>query len=150
MYFGANVFRAFSQGRFQVFHRLLRRDEIGRFLRCDQPVIILNRKFRINRQPDRVAVLVARQLDRELDDLAAAFARFDIARELFRSEHLIEKRAELHFAPATARFHIRQHALQTAHIARQLLHRAEPLMHLFEPIAYQLERFAKPFLERAL
>ena len=58
-------------------------DRIGALLRRDQALIIFDRKFRVDRQPDRRAVFIAGQLDRELDLLPAAFARLDVARELF-------------------------------------------------------------------
>ena len=113
-------------------------------------MVIFRRKLCVDRQPDRCAVFVAGQLDREFHMIGALFTRLHIPRELFRRKQLFKQRTELHFAPAAAHLHICQDFLKSANVASKLLHRAKPLMNLLKPIAYQLKRFAQPFFQCAL
>ena len=70
--FRADIFRAFAQLRFEPLHRCLKvASRIRAFLRRNQAMIIFDRKFRIDRQPDRPRHFLARQLDRVVDRLAA-------------------------------------------------------------------------------
>ena len=111
---------------------------------------MFHRKFRIDRQPHRRAVLVARQFDRKLDALIGVVAHLDVCGELVSRQHFFQQNSKLPFAPAATRLHVCQHALQSANVTRQLLHRTESLMHLLKSIAHQLERFPEAFLQCAL
>src|SRR5256885_14361685 len=111
---------------------------------------MLHWKFCVDWQPNRCAIVVARQSNREFDSFVSVVASLHVFRELFRRQHLFEQNAELPFAPTAASLYVRQHALEAADITRELLHRAEALGHLLKSIAHQLEGLAATFLEGAL
>ena len=101
--------------------------------------MIFRRKFCIDWQPNRRAVLVAWQLDREFDMIAVLFARLHVSRELVGREYLFKQCPKLNLAPAAACFHIGENLLQSADVARKLLHCAQPLMDLLESVAHDFE-----------
>ncbi len=146
----ANVLRAALQLRLQSLHRRLYRSDISLFLSRGQTLVVFHRKFRVDRQPHRRAVIITRQFNRELDALVRVIAHLHIFGELLRRQHFFEQNAELPFAPAAARFHVRQHALQSADVTRELLHGTQALVHLLQTLAHQFERFAQTFFQRAL
>jgi len=84
----ANIFRAPLQLRLQSFHRRVHRCGIGLFLRRRQTFVMFHRKFRVDRQPDRRAVLVTGQFDREFHALIGVIARLHVLGELVRRQHL--------------------------------------------------------------
>ncbi len=129
----------------------LDRADVGPLDRLLQPLVVLQRKLGVDRQPARLAVLAAaREPDRELDALAAARTRRDVLRVLRRREHLREQRAELHLAPAAAALDVGQHLLEVAHARGEVLHLAQPLVHLVEAVGHLLERLPEALLERGL
>ncbi len=122
---------------------------VGRFLRLDQPLVVVARELAVDRQPERRAVVApARQLDRELDPRVRARHRLDVGRVLLDREGLVEKRLELHFAEHAARLDIAEHAAERADVARQLLHLADAAVHLLEAGGDQGEALAEALLER--
>src|SRR6202011_2268817 len=88
--------------------------QIASLARLDQPVVILRRVFRVERQP-QWHLTVARQFDRELDPLIAVWPHLDIARVLVGREDLLEDVAERHLAPGSPRFDIAEDTLQIAY-----------------------------------
>jgi hypothetical protein len=54
---------------------------------------VFHRKFGVNRQPHRRAVLVAGQLDRKFDTLFAVVAHLHVLGELVRRQHFLQKDA---------------------------------------------------------
>src|SRR3546814_20817206 len=97
-------------------------------LRGDQAFVVLARKLRVDRQPDRRIVLAAAgQADRAVDGLAAAGLGRDLPRKLLGGEDLFEDAFELYFAPATACLDVAEHALEIADTIGERLHFAEPI-----------------------
>ena len=134
--------------RFSSARGLLDRGRIGPFLRLMQPLVILDRKFGVDRQPARL--VAARQADRVLDALPGSGSRRDVRLVLVRRQHLFQQRPELHLAEAAAGLHVGQHPFQVADAGGERLHLAEPLVHLLEPLRHQPERLAEPCLQGAL
>ena len=56
----------------------------------------------------------------------------------------------MHLAPIATVFDIGQHALQSAHVLREVFHLAQSQVHLLEPIRYLFERFAQTLLKRGV
>jgi hypothetical protein len=78
---GANVLGGAAHPRLDAAQRRLGCFQIAPLGRLDQPVVILRRVFRVDRQP-QWHLTVARQFDRELDPLIAARPHLDITRVL--------------------------------------------------------------------
>ena len=91
-----------------------------------------------------------RQFDGKFDAVRTVLFGLHILRVLFGGQNLFEQAAQLDFTPGAARLHIRQNLFQIAHARSQRLHFAQSLVHLFETFTDQFERFAQPFLQRAL
>src|SRR3546814_15762854 len=120
-------------------------------LRGDQAFVVLARKLRVDRQPDRRIVLAAAgQADSAVDGLSAAGLGRDLPRKLLGGEDLFEDAFALYFAQATACLDVDEHALEIADTIGLLLHFAGPLRHLFEEIADHLERFSEALLPRSV
>ncbi len=147
--FGANVLGGAAHPRLDAAQRRLGRLQIAPLARLDQPVVVLNRVFRVERQPQR-HLTVARQFDRELDPLIAARPHLDIARILVGGEDLLEDVAEGHLAPGSPRFDIAEDPLQIADAGRQRLHLADALMHPGQELVDHLEGRAEPLLQGSL
>ena len=147
--FGADVLAGAAHPRFDAAQRRLGRFQIASLGCLDQPVVILGRVFRVERQPQR-RLTVPRQFDRELDPLIAARPHLDIARVLVGREDLLEDVAERHLAPGPPRFDVAEDALQVADTCRQRLHLADALVHSGQRIVDHLERRAEPLLEGSL
>src|SRR3546814_14604857 len=113
-------------------------------LRGDQAFVVLARKLRVDRQPDRRIVLAAAgQADRAVDGLAAAGLGRDLPRKLLGGEDLFEDAFELYFAPATACLDVAEPALEIADTIGERLHFPQTLVHLLEPTADTLIRVRK-------
>ena len=147
--FGANVSGGAAHPHLDGAQRRLGRFRIAPLGCLDEPVVILGRKFRVERQPQR-HLTVARQFDCELDPLIAARPDLDIARVLVGGEDLLEDVAERHLAPGSPRFDVAEDTLQIPDASRQRLHLTDALMHSGQRIVDRLERRAEPLLQSSL
>ena len=124
---------------------------VGALLRIEQPLVVFARKFRVDGQPQRRAIVApTRQLDRELHTRAAAGHGLDIGRVLLGREHLFEQTGQLHLAKDAARFDVGQHPVERADVLGQALHFTQATVHLIEPISHLLETLAQPRFERGV
>ena len=126
---------------------------IGGFLGRQQTLVILDRKFRVDRQPDRARVGAAAlpwQPDRKLDHFARPRSRGDVGCVLVLREQVGEQGRKLHLAEGAARLDVGQHAFEIADALGQGMHLAQAALHGFEPFADQLERFAQTLFERRM
>ncbi len=130
--------------------RVLRGLRIGALERLLQALPLVQREFRVDRQPARLRLAATGKADGELDALVASGNRLDVGRVLLRRERFGKKRCELHLAPGATRLHVAEHALEIAHAHRQRLHLAQAAMHLLEALRHQFERFPESLLERGL
>ena len=130
---------------------LLDHADIGAIDRVLKASIVFERKFAVDRQPARRAVLAASgKLDRVFDHVTAARPSGDVLCILAWRQHFIEQRAELHLAPASARLDVGHDPLEVTHAHRQRLHLAQALVHLLQAVRHHLERFTEALLERGL
>ena len=114
---------------------------VGVFLGFHQTLVILDRKFRIDRKPyDFLLILSStRKLDRKLDPLSSIFGGH-IGFILVAGEDLFEHRPQLNLSPRSARFHIREHLFEVTHADGQGLHFTQALIDLFQPTRLNASR----------
>lgn len=72
--FVANLASLFTQTRFQRLGGLFYRRHVGTLLRLDQPLVVLNREFRVNRKPNRRGFMTTGLATRKTDGKLDAFA----------------------------------------------------------------------------
>ena len=135
--------------RFERLSCQFRRQQVARFLRGLEPLVVLLGKLRVDRQQDR-GVTTAGQLDRELHALARARAGSLRSSRIAQRHHLLEERRELRLAKNAARLHVGQHALEVAHPAASVCISPRPLCTSSRPIGNLLERFGQALLERGV
>ena len=128
--------------------RGLDRDRVGALLGVEHAFVILARELGVDRQPQRLASRRScRQADRKLDPCTAAGNGLDVGSVLLGGQHLLEQAGELDLAVNAARFHVRQHPVERADVAREHLHLAQALVHLLEPLGHLLEALAQSLLQ---
>ncbi len=131
-------------------HRLTRGLDllhVGPVLRIHQALVVLHRELGIDRQPDRRALVLARQLDGKLHEVAATWYGANVFGVLVWCQDLLDDGTKLHLAPRAARLDVGQNALKVTHTGGQGLHLAQPTMHLLQSLRDLLERLAQALLQ---
>lgn len=104
-----------------------------------QALVVLDRKFGVDRQPDQGTIALPWQADGEIDPFTATRSRRHVGGELVAGQELLQQCRQLHFAPGAARLDIAQHSLEVTDAGGQRLHLAKAAMDLLQPFADQLE-----------
>src|SRR5205085_9569208 len=123
----ADVLRALPDGSREIGGSALGALTVAGIGCIDEPRVVFERKLGVDRKVDDAAVTSARQPYGELDDFARAATRRDVAVELVGNEDLLEKRAELHFAPRSSCLDVGKDFLQIAHAGCERLHLTKSL-----------------------
>ena len=112
-----------------------------------QPIVILDRELRIQRQQGAVGA-AHRHDDGELDDLVAALDQLAVRLPATLREHVLQQRAQMHLAPGAALLDVGEDALEVADLRRDGLDVGHRLLHLAELVDHALEAAGHLLLDR--